>query len=404
MEEESVTPAYMKLARLRFCLSLPENNGDYDYRKLFMAGIKDGNMAPYYKSACEEFGWTMDPELYGTMAEANASRIKQLDFEHDKNMIDEEDQVSGIWQAKLDYLCSIGDEEQATTLAETKFNDKSVPKSHRADAVFALFRIAYFHGCNINKMRKAIDKATDLIEGGSGGGDWSARNKLKAYEGIWCLAIRDYAKAATLFIDVVPTFESYELASFGTIIRYTVYACMLALPRNELRQNVMHHGVMAQALNSEYKDLKQYFSSLYDGRYADFFVCLANVEIDMKRDPLLHPHYRHYVQEMRLRAYKQILQAYRSLSLSYMAKAFGVSDEFMEKEVSKFAAAGRLPCKIDSVAGAVVTSHYIHNKGGSFQAEAPEATLVRGVLYQSTVKKGDILLNRLKKLARVIDF
>jgi hypothetical protein len=41
---------------------------------------------------------------------------------------------------------------------------------------------------------------------------------------------------------------------------------------------------------------------------------------------------------------------------------------------------------------------------GDFQSEAPEATLVRGMLYQSTVKKGDILLNRLKKLARIIDF
>lgn len=250
-------------------------------------------------------------------------------------------------------------------------------------------------------MKSVIEKAADLIE--TSGGDWSARNKLKAYEGIWSLAVRDFTRAANLFVDVVPTFESYELASFGTIIRYTVYACMIALPRSELKKKLMHHGVMAQALNSEFKDLKEYFLSLYEGRYSDFFICLARVESDMKKDPLLHAHYRHYNQAMRLRAYKQILQAYRSLSLDYMAKSFGVTVDFIESEVARFAAAGRLQCKIDSVAGAVVTCHYTHSKS-ECQTEAPEATLVRGTLYQSTVKKGDILLNRLKKLARIIDF
>lgn len=97
-----------------------------------------------------------------------------------------------------------------------------------------------------------------------------------------------------------------------------------------------------------------------------------------------------------MRAYKQILAAYRSLSLDYMAKSFGVSTNFIEDEVAKFAAAGRLQCKIDSVAGAVVTSNYI--------SDAPEVSLDRNILYQQTVKKGDILLNRLKKLARVMDF
>lgn len=88
---------------------------------------------------------------------------------------------------------------------------------------------------------------------GISGGDWSARNKLKAYEGVWSLAIRDFSRAAHLFVDVVPTFESYELADFGTIIRYTVLACMIALPRCDLKKKLMHHGVMAQALHSQFQ-------------------------------------------------------------------------------------------------------------------------------------------------------
>ncbi|KAL1459867.1 hypothetical protein WDU94_011818 [Cyamophila willieti] len=402
MEAEGVTPPYMKLAKLRFCLKLPEHQNDVNIKNELLAGIKAGNMAPYYKEVCTEFGWKLDEKFYNEMKDANTKRLTELDTEHEKNMMDEEDQVSGIWQAKLDYLCSIGDREEAFKLADSKFSDKTNPKSHRIDAVFTLFRIAYFHGCDIKAMTDAIEKASELIEGISGG-DWSARNKLKAYEGVYCLAIRQYCRAAELFVDVVPTFESYELAEFGTIIRYTVLACMIALPRSNLRKKLMHHGVMAQALHSQYKDLREYFVSLYDGHYFEFLKCLAAVEQDMKSDPLLHPHYRHYVQEMRLRAYKQILQAYRSLSLKYMAQCFGVSVEFIEKEVARFAAAGQLQCKIDSVAGNVVTTSHISEKGDC-RSEAPEASLDRGILYQTTVKRGDVFLNRLKKLARVIDF
>lgn len=146
MEEETTTPAYMQLAAIRFCLSLPELKNHHELRSKLMEGIREGNMAPYYKEVCEEFNWPLDNGLFKQMSDANTKRILELDQEHDKNFIDEEDQVSGIWQAKLDYLCSIGDQQGATTLAETKFNDKSVPKSHRIDAIFALFRIAYFHG------------------------------------------------------------------------------------------------------------------------------------------------------------------------------------------------------------------------------------------------------------------
>uniref|UniRef100_A0A224XQY2 26S proteasome non-ATPase regulatory subunit 6 n=1 Tax=Panstrongylus lignarius TaxID=156445 RepID=A0A224XQY2_9HEMI len=400
MESEGVTPPYMELAQVKFALKLPECQNDQSLKDKLLNGIKEGKMGPYYKEVCNDLGWPMDKKLYEEMCAANAARLAELEKEHENSVIDDEDQVSGLWTARLDYLLSIGDKEASTALAQSKLNDKSVPKTHRIDAVFALFRIAYFHGCDIKGMTSAIEKATELIEGQ---GDWSSRNKLKAYEGIWSFAIRDYARAARLFVDVVPTFESYELADFGMIIRYTVLSCMIALPRCELKNKLMHAGVTAQALHSQYRDLREYFLSLYDGRYADFLVALAQVETTMKRDPLLHPHYRHYVQEMRLRAYKQILQAYRSLSLDYMAQSFGVTAEFIEREVSKLASSGRLQCKIDSVARTVVTSAHLSDEAMRIK-DATDMDMDRSILYKTTVKKGDILLNRLKKLARVMDF
>jgi len=40
------------------------------------------------------------------------------------------------------------------------------------------------------------------------GGDWERKNRLKVYEGIHKLIIRDFSGAATLFVDVLPTFNA----------------------------------------------------------------------------------------------------------------------------------------------------------------------------------------------------
>lgn len=65
------------------------------------------------------------------------------------------------------------------------------------------------------------------------------------------------------------------------------------------------------------------------------FSAVARVEQEMKRDWLFAPHYRYYVREMRILAYSQLLESYRSLTLGYMAEAFGVSTEFIDQCVNK---------------------------------------------------------------------
>ena len=52
---------------------------------------------------------------------------------------------------------------------------------------------------------------------------------------------------------------------------------------------------------------------------------------------MLHPHSRFYVREMRILAYNQLLQSYRSLTLDSMARSFGVSIEFIDTYVSLYA-------------------------------------------------------------------
>jgi len=90
---------------------------------------------------------------------------------------------------------------------------------------------------------------------------------------------------------------------------------------------------------------------------------------------------------MRLVAYKQYLESFKSVTIGNMATAFGVSNDFIDKELSTFIYNGKLNCKIDKVSGVIESNR--PNK--------------KAEMYQNTIRKGDALLNRVQKLARGLD-
>lgn len=95
----------------------------------------------------------------------------------------------------------------------------------------------YLPSCNwcIDILLKGFFCLWSLIEEG---GDWDRRNRLKVYQGLYCVAIRDFKQAAELFLDTVSTFTSYELMDYKTFVTYTVYVSMIALDRPDLREKV----------------------------------------------------------------------------------------------------------------------------------------------------------------------
>ncbi len=70
-----------------------------------------------------------------------------------------------------------------------------------------------------------------------------------------------------------------------------------------------------------------------------------------------------------------------------MATTFGVGIEFLDVQLSRFIAAGRLTAKIDRYGGVVETNR-------------PDWKNAR---YKEMIQKGDLLLNRVQKLGRVVD-
>ena len=200
------------------------------------------------------------------------------------------------------------------------------------------------------------------------------------------MAIRDFLKAANLFLETVSTFTSYELMDYSQFVKYAVYASMIALERRQLHEKVVKGSEILEVLHQCPK-VKQYLNSFYNCHYAEFFQLLAEVEQIAKKDRYLNPHYAFYVREMKIKAFGQLLESYRSLTLTYMADAFGITEDYMDQELSRYIADGRLHCKIDKVRGIVIT-----NRPDSKNAQ-----------YQATIKQGDILLNRVQKLSRVIN-
>ena len=84
-----------------------------------------------------------------------------------------------------------------------------------------------------------------------------------------------------------------------------------------------------------------------------------------------------------------------------MAQAFGVSTTFIDKELASFITAGRIHAKIDK--GKIPMGHrhlrkYLVN--GIIETNRPDE---KNRQYQSVIKKGDLLLNRVQKLSRVIN-
>ena len=120
--------------------------------------------------------------------------------------------------------------------------------------------------------------------------------------------------------------------------------------------------------------------SLQKSNYAQFFLSLAEVEITyLLPNPWLAPHARYYVREMRIKAYSQLMESYRSLTMERMCRSFGVSEAFMDRDLSRFIASGRLACTIDKVSGVITTNKL--------------ASQNKTVVYEQVVKQGDILLS-----------
>lgn len=385
MDEEEGLPKNpdLQLVQWRFLLSVDDSVGvnKNDIWSKLLEAIKENDMAPFYESVCGETGYTVDSDLLVQLKSSNEKKLAELEeaIEDSEKNFGETEQKEAL-QAKAEYLCRTGQKEAAESAFRATY-EKTVGLGYRMDLVFYLIRLGLFY-TDHDLITRNIQKAKLLVEEG---GDWDRRNRLKTYEGLYSMSVRDFAKAATCFFDTMATFTSTELMDYRTFVKYACFCCVVSMDRSDVKTKIIEGADILEILHG-YQELREFVLSLYHCQYDKFFKSLIWLEQEFLQDRYLAAHTRYYIRQMRIKAYTQLLESYRSLSLSHMATTFGVSVGFIDRELSQFIAAGRLHCKIDKVKGVVVT---MRPDSKNFQ-------------YQSTIKQGDLLLNRVQKLSRVI--
>ncbi|XP_010250870.1 PREDICTED: 26S proteasome non-ATPase regulatory subunit 6 homolog [Nelumbo nucifera] len=382
--QEGTQQPQLVLAHKLFLLTHPdvEDIEKVRLREEVLSFVKANDMAPLYETLAASSILEMDQAVLESMRTKIDEELKKLDdkiADAEENL--GESEVREAHLAKSLFYVRISDKEKA--LEQLKLTEsKTVAIGHKMDIVFYSLQMGFFY-MDFDLISKSIDKAKNLFEEG---GDWERKNRLKVYEGLYCMATRNFKKAANLFLDSISTFTTYELFPYETFIFYTVLTSIISLDRVSLKQKVVDAPEILTVIG-KVPYLSEFLNSLYGCQYKSFFSAFAGLTEQIKLDRYLHPHFRYYMREVRTVVYSQFLESYKSVTMEAMATAFGVTVDFIDLELSRFIAVGKLHCKIDKVAGVLETNR-------------PDA---KNALYQATIKQGDFLLNRIQKLSRVID-
>jgi len=324
-----------------------------------------------------------DESLTEKMKAENAKALAAFDAKEKdakENLGDSEVREAKL--ARAEYLASIGEKKLALD-AYNDTDEASVGMGAKIDITFAKIRLGLFFRDRA-VIKSEVEKAKAQVEKG---GDWERRNLLCVYEAAEVMLNRDFARASSLLLSSVSTFACYKLFDYNTFIQYAVLVSLVTLDRVTLRTKVVKCPEVLEVID-EIPGLRPVLFSIYQCNYAEFFRALSNATKVVKRDSYLGPHVGYFVREARIVAYKQFLQSYRSVQLESMANSFGVSAVFLDKELARFISAGRLNCTIDKVGGVVETVQ-------------PDS---KNKQYVECLKTGDLLLNRVQKLTKFINY
>ncbi|KAJ2921972.1 hypothetical protein H1R20_g15122, partial [Candolleomyces eurysporus] len=323
-----------------------------------------------------------DSKLLAELESANEQELKRLDERlADAEKTEGETEISDALKAKANYLTRIGDKDKALA-AQKLALEKTPGLGSRIDIVLTIARIGFFFG-DTNLVTEYMAKAEKLIDEG---GDWDRRNRLKVYTALHLISTRQFKRAADLFLDALSTFTATEVISFTDFVAMAVISGALCLGRVELKKKVISSPEVNQVI-PDLPLLGDLVKNLYECHYDKFFVALAELEQSvLVPSRVLGVHARYYVREMRILAYTQLLESYRSLTLDSLARAFGVSVEFIDSELSRFISTSRLHARIDRVNGIVETTR----------------PSLKTMQYEVVVKQGDVLLNEVQRLSKVL--
>ncbi|KAG4171102.1 hypothetical protein ERO13_A12G188100v2 [Gossypium hirsutum] len=261
--------------------------------------VKSNDMTPYYENLVADKVLDLDHSALDSMRAKNEEEIKKLDekiADAEENL--GESEVREAHLAKFLYFIQIGEKEKALEQLKVSEN-KTVAVGQKMDLVFCSLQIGFFY-MDFDLISNSIDKAKILFEKG---GDWKRKNRLKVYEGLYCMSTRNFKKAANLFLDSISTFTTYELFPYDTFIFYTVLTSIISLDRVSLKQKVVDAPEILTVIG-KIPHLSEFLNSLYNCQYKSFFLAFAGLTEQIKLDRYLHLHFRFYMREGAISFYR----------------------------------------------------------------------------------------------------
>lgn len=348
--------------------------------------IKSDNLAPLYQYVCKDGLLKLDESELEKMQKVNADEIKELRAAIEvAEEAEDEIQIVETWVNLGNYQAKICAREDAEATLR-KALELTASSGARIDILLTITRLGFFFrdrkfvGEQIEALKAMVEKE----------GDWERKNRYKTYRGLHLLSVRQFKEAAELLIDSFATFTCTELLTYHQVVEFGIAAGAFALDRVDLKKSIVDSPeILSIPVQEEPKlaALTEMTNALYTCEYRTFFEALARVETEVLVPYwALAPHASFYVREMRCKAYAQLLESYMALNIKSMADSFGVSVEFLDKDLGQLIPHKKLNCVVDKVNGVVVT-----NRPDSKNAQ-----------YQQLIKQGDALLTKLQKYSAAI--
>lgn len=337
------------------------------------------NMAPYIRLVRDALDLPVDEAALQEMDRINERKVVVLDEKlHDAEENLGESEVRGALLAKCNHYARIGDLEMAVKANEL-CAAKTIAAGPKLDLCFQRIRLGIAFSDN-EIAAKGISDAHRLMNKS----DWERRNRLKVYEGIYYVFVRDFKRGSELLLDSVTTFASGELVSFRDFIFITMVASLHVLSRMELKKRIIDSP---DVISADVADGYELVTAIYTCRYRDVFPALDAVAQHMRRVVYLFPHVNYFFREVRVLVLTQFLDSYSSVTLESMSRIFGIPVQVLDQMLSTCISNERIACKIDRINDSVTTY-----RGDMTNFD-----------YHRIVKNGDLLLNRIQKLSRLVE-
>lgn len=207
-----------------------------------------------------------------------------------------------------------------------KVIEKTQSFNLKMDSVFEILHLGILYK-DLNLLTEYIEKCKKMLHDG---GDWEKRNRLKVYDGLFQLLIRNFKEAGKLFLEALMTFTNYELFDYKTFVFYTCITNIITVDRVTLKNRIIDNSDVLTCIR-EIPNLQTFLESFYRGEYRTFFSEFYNIIQRTKTDFFISKHNNYFINEMRIKVYTQFLLSYKSVRIENMAECFGVSTTFIDK-------------------------------------------------------------------------